>query len=54
MFLIFSNKIYGVSSIVIIFLFEFINDKNNNNNNIIIIFPLYPLRKKIKEKKNTL
>jgi hypothetical protein len=30
--LISSNKIYGFSSIVIIFFFKFINDKNKNNN----------------------
>jgi hypothetical protein len=52
-FFISSHKIYNFSLIVIIFSFEFINDKNNNNNNIIIIFPLHPVKKK-REKKNKL
>jgi len=42
-FLIYSNKIYGFSSIVIFFLFKFIIHENKNNR--IIIFPLYPVKK---------
>jgi hypothetical protein len=41
-FLFFSNQIYGFSSMIIIFLFKFINnddddDNNNNNNNIFFL-----------------
>jgi hypothetical protein len=32
-FLFFSNQIYGFSSMIIIFLFKFINDDDNNDNN---------------------